>query len=235
MSINIIDTVIVLIVMMGAIVGMKRGVIKQSVMTIGLILVLVLSFLLKNPVSALLYKYMPFISFHGLLENLAVLNILLYEIIAFGIVFSVLSAILIALIKISSILEKILRATVILAIPSKILGFILGAVEYYLVVFIILFILSQPTFKIEQFDFVNESKLKPIILENTPIISELAKETIDTFNDINDLIKNKDNMTVEEFNCKALNSMIENKFIDKDSIKYLYDNKKLTTKCEIGE
>ena len=235
MSINIIDTVIVLIVMMGAIVGMKRGVIKQSVMTIGLILVLVLSFLLKNPVSALMYKYMPFISFHGLLENLAVLNILLYEIIAFGIVFSVLSAILIALIKISSILEKILRATVILAIPSKILGFILGAVEYYLVVFIILFILSQPTFKIEQFDFVNESKLKPIILENTPIISELAKETIDTFNDINDLIKNKDNMTVEEFNCKALNSMIENKFIDKDSIKYLYDNKKLTTKCEIGE
>ena len=182
-----------------------------------------------------MYKYMPFISFHGLLENLAVLNILLYEIIAFGIVFSVLSAILIALIKISSILEKILRATVILAIPSKILGFILGAVEYYLVVFIILFVLSQPTFKIEQFDFVNESKLKPIILENTPIISDLAKETIDTFNDINDLIKNKDNMTDEEFNCKALNSMIENKFIDKDSIKYLYDNKKLTTKCEIGE
>ena len=42
-------------------------------------------------------------------------------------------------------------------------------------------------------------------------------------------------MTDEEFNCKALNSMIENKFIDKDSIKYLYDNKKLTTKCEIGE
>ena len=235
MSINIIDTVIVLIVMMGAIVGMKRGVIKQSVMTIGLILVLVLSFLLKNPVSALMYKYMPFISFHGLLENLAVLNILLYEIIAFGIVFSVLSAILIALIKISSILEKILRATVILAIPSKILGFILGAVEYYLVVFIILFVLSQPTFKIEQFDFVSESKLKPIILENTPIISDLAKKTIDTFNDINDLIKNKDNMTDEEFNCKALNSMIENKFIDKDSIKYLYDNKKLTTKCEIGE
>ena len=67
MSINIIDTVIVLFVMMGAIVGMKRGVIKQSVMTVGLILVLVLSFLLKNPVSALMYKYMPFISFHGLL------------------------------------------------------------------------------------------------------------------------------------------------------------------------
>ena len=95
--------------------------------------------------------------------------------------------------------------------------------------------MSQPTFKIEQFDFVSESKLKPIILENTPIISDLAKKTIDTFNDINDLIKNKDNMTDEEFNCKALNSMIENKFIDKDSIKYLYDNKKLTTKCEIGE
>lgn len=235
MSINIIDVAIVLFIIMGAIIGMKRGFIKQSVMTIGLILVVILSFILKNPVSLLMYKYMPFISFHGLLENLAVLNILLYEIIAFGIVFSVLSAILIALIKISSILEKILKATIILAIPSKILGFILGAIEYYIIVFIILFVLSQPTFKIEQFDFINESKLKQVILENTPVISELGKKTIDTFNDVNDLIKDKDKMSDEEFNCKALNSMIENKFIDKESIQYLYDNKKLTTKCEIGE
>lgn len=235
MSINIVDAVIVLLILMGAIIGMKRGVIKQSVMTIGMILVVILSFILKNPVSSLMYKYMPFISFGGVLENLSVLNILLYEVIAFAIVFGVLSAILIVFIKISVILEKILKVTVVLAIPSKILGFILGAVEYYLVVFVILFILSQPTFKIEELDFVNESKLKPIILKNTPVISNLTKKTIDTFVDINNLIKNRDNISDEEFNCKSLDIMIENKFLDEKSAEYLYSKGKINMKCKIGE
>lgn len=235
MSINIVDTVIVLFILMGAIVGMKRGVIKQGVMTIGMVLVVVLSFILKNPVSALMYKYMPFVSFNGILENLSVLNILLYEVIAFAIVFGLLSAILIMLIKISSILERLIKITVILAIPSKILGFILGAVEYYLVVFIILFILSQPTFKTYELDFINESKLKPIILEKTPVISDLTSKTIETFNDISNLIKNRNNMSDEEFNCEALKIMIENKFLDKESAEYLYSKGKINTKCGIGD
>lgn len=234
MSINIVDVIVVLLILMGAIVGMKRGVIKQSVITIGMIFVVILSFVLKNPVSLLMYKYMPFISFKGILENLSVLNILLYEIIAFSIVFGILSAILIILIKVSSIIEKLLKITVVLAIPSKILGFILGAIEYYLIIFVLLFILSQPTFKIDELDFINESKLKPIILKNTPVISDLTKKTVDTFYDVNNLIKNRNNISDEEFNCSAINKMIENKFLDEESLEYLYSKGKLNTKCNIG-
>ena len=139
------DIIIIMIILFGAIVGFKRGIIKQSVITVGMIFVLILSFILKNPVSSIMYEHLPFFSFGGLFENLAVLNIIVYEGFAFLLVFSVLSTILIILIKISSVFEKILRATIILAIPSKILGAILGAIEYYLIVFIILFILVTST------------------------------------------------------------------------------------------
>lgn len=229
---NIVDVVIVMFIIMGAIVGMKRGVIKQGVMTIGMLLVLTLSFILKNPVSALLYKYLPFFNFYGLLDNLTILNILLYELIAFALVFSILSAILAILIKISGIIEKILKCTIILAIPSKILGLILGAFEYYLVVYAVLFILSGPTFQTKDFDFLNESKLKNPILNNTVIVSNVSNKTITTFNDVGDLIKEKDKMSDKEFNCKALNVMIKNEFLSKDSANYLSEKGKINIDCK---
>ena len=70
------DIIIIMIILFGAIVGFKRGIIKQSVITVGMILVLILSFILKNPVSSIMYEHLPFFSFGGLFENLAVLNIL---------------------------------------------------------------------------------------------------------------------------------------------------------------
>ncbi len=226
------DIIIIMFILFGAIVGFKRGIIKQSVITIGMILVLVLSFVLKNPVSALMYKYLPFFTFGGLLENVAVLNILVYEVIAFFLIFSILSTIFLILIKISSIFEKILKATVILAIPSKILGAIFGLVEYYLITFVVLFILVQPTFKLNEIELFKESKLKNIILEKTPFMSNLVEETLDTFTGVGTLIEKRSDMTDEEFNCKVMDKMIENNIITQESIDYLYDKNKLKTKCE---
>lgn len=231
---NILDIVIVMFILMGGILGMKRGVIKQGVLTIGMIVVLVLSFLLKNPVSKLMYTYLPFFTFGGLLKDISSLNILLYEVIAFSLVFGILSALLIVLIKISSILQKIIKYTIVLSLPSKILGFVLGIVEYYLIVFIILFILSTPAFNINQFDFVYESNLKNIVLEDTFGISSITSKTLDTFRDVNKLIKNKDDLEGSKFNCEVLDVMIKNKFLDKESAKYLYKTQKIDSKCNIN-
>ena len=64
------DIIIIMIIVFGALIGFKRGIIKQSVVTLGMILVVVLSFALKNPVSAFMYKNFPFFSFGGLYENM---------------------------------------------------------------------------------------------------------------------------------------------------------------------
>ena len=201
------DIIIIMIILFGAIVGFKRGIIKQSVITVGMILVLILSF---------------------------ILNIIVYEGFAFLLVFSVLSTILIILIKISSVFEKILRATIILAIPSKILGAVLGAIEYYLIVFIILFILSSPIFGLNNNEFFTESNIRNFILEKTPFVSKEIDSTISSLNDINDLIKEKDKLSDSEFNCKSIDIMEKNKVIEKDSLEYLYSKNKIT-KCKVGE
>ena len=229
------DIIIILIIAFGAIVGFKRGIIKQSVITVGITLVLILSFLLKNPISSFMYKNFPFFSFYGLYENISILNILLYEVFAFSITFSLLTMIFLILIKVSNCFEKILKITLIFALPSKILGAILGMIEYYLIVFIGLFILMQPIFELNDNDIFKESKLKNTIIEKTPFISSYINPTINTINKIEEVISSKDNYEEKEFNCIITNIMVENKVIAKESLDYLYSSGKIKNKCKLGD
>ena len=91
---NILDAVIILMLLLGAVLGFKRGIIKSAVMFGGAILVIVLAYLLKNPVSMFLYNNLPFFKLGGIFEGVSVINILIYEAIAFLITFSVLMIIL---------------------------------------------------------------------------------------------------------------------------------------------
>ena len=56
MNLNIVDIIIILIIGLGAIVGFKEGVIKKTVSILGLVLVIVISFILKNHLSTPLMK-----------------------------------------------------------------------------------------------------------------------------------------------------------------------------------
>ncbi|MBR2603992.1 MAG: CvpA family protein [Bacilli bacterium] len=226
---NLVDIIIILVIICGAIVGFKRGVVKQAVMTIGMILVVVLSFLLKNPLSVFLYQRLPFLSF-GILEDYTVFNILVYEFISFLIIYCLLSIVLFLLIKASSIIEKFFKATVILAIPSKILGLILGAIEYYVIVFIVLFILSGPIFfseKFHQIKPVSESKIGGYMLKHTPILSHFTKKTLKSIDELVTLYKTKDNYSVKDFNCKAIKIMKKDKIVSEESIEYLESHGKI--------
>ena len=225
------DLIIIIFILFGGLIGFKRGIIKQSVVTIGMVLVLVLSFILKNPVSAFMYKNFPFFSFNGLYKNISVINILVYELIAFFVVFSLLSIILIILTKISSVMEKLLRVTIILAIPSKILGLILGFVEYYIVAFVVLFALAQPIFNLNDRNWFKESQMKDIMFEKTPIISKYVSKTTDSFYEVSALMKNKKNYSDKKMNCEITKMMLKNKIIKKDSLDYLYSSGKIKYKC----
>ena len=229
------DIIIILFILLGALIGFKRGIIKQSVITIGMILVLILSFILKNPVSSFLYEHLPFFNIGGLYNNASILNILVYEVIAFFIVFSILSIIYLLIVKVSSIIEKLLKVTVILAIPSKILGAIFGILEYYLIVFIVLFVLMQPTFGLNDVEFFSKSNLRKTIIDKTPIVSKYISPTVDTVNEVTKLTKDKEEYTDEEFNCKITDIMVKNKVITKKSLNYLIKEGKIKDNCEKGE
>lgn len=217
--VSLLDAFIILFLLVGAVIGFKKGLIKSVVSLVGTILVVVLSLILKNPLSVFLYTYFPFFN-----VGLEAFNILIYEGIAFIIVFILLTIILKIVIKISGLIEAFLKFTVILAIPSKVLGAIFGFVEYYIFLFIILFLLSQ-------FNFGNglilNSKWAAKIMENTPVISNVVEDTYNSINELITLNSNYDENEQKKFNSDAIEILLKYKIISVENLEKLIDKGKI--------
>lgn len=223
---NIIDALIILTILCMGVVGFKKGVIKQTVSTVGFILIIILAFYLKNPIAEFLSLHLPFFTFGGIYAGVTSLNIILYQLISFIIVIIILETILQAIIKVSGFIEKLLKFTIILGIPSKILGFIVGIIEGFIVVFIVLFFLRQPAFNIKALE---KSKLTDKILNSTPILSNVSQGFVDTFNDLYELGKDyTDNkLTENDLNLASIDTMLKHKIITPEYVIKLIDADKI--------
>ena len=224
MDLNIIDVIIILFIILGGLVGFKEGGIKKTLSVIGLVLVIVISFTLKNYLSVFFYENLPFFNLWGVFKGIQVLNIIFYEMLAFLIIASVLMLIYRVLLGITGIFEKILKATIILSIPSKILGFIVGLIESYIWVYLALFVLTLPIFNIKD---IYESKVSMNIITKTPFLSKYTNKTLDIYNDIYNVIGNRENKTNEQVNEEALDLMLEYEIITKESARKLIDKNKV--------
>lgn len=223
---NIIDVLIFLTIALMGVIGWKKGVLKQTVSTVGFVLIVIIAFYLKNPIAEFLSLYFPFFKFGGVYGGIVSFNILLYQLIAFLIVILILETILQIIVKVTGIIEKILKFTIILGIPSKILGMIVGIIEGFIIVFIALFFFKQPLFNIKQF---NDSKLTDKILNSTPILSNISQDFVDTFNDIYDLSEKYTNesMTSDEFDLASIDTMLKHKVITTKYVQKLVDKGKI--------
>jgi uncharacterized membrane protein required for colicin V production len=222
---GIIDISIIFLLLMFGIVGAKHGFFKQTVFLVGTVLVFVLSYSFKNPIANFLSYNFPFFKFASPIEGLTSLNILVYQLIGFLLVFFVLMFILGLLIKFSSLIEKILNFTIILGIPSKILGFIVGLIEGYVIIFVILFVLNQPMFN---FNCLDDSKLIKPIVNSSPVLSNIVGDTNDCVIEIYDLIVDyNDVKDPESFNKDAIKIMLDNKIVNQDYIDILNEKGKI--------
>ena len=222
---NIVDVIIIIFLAFGALVGFRRGFTKQLISSVGLIAVVILAFIFKNPVSTLLYENLPFFKFGGIFKGVTVLNILVYEVIAFFLVLAILMIILKILLFISGIFERFLNMTILLGIPSKILGAILGIVENVIIAFIVLYILTLPIFNIKGLE---QSKIKNTILTKTPILSTQIDKSIKVIDEFVEL-KDKYETAVDPvgFNLEALDLLLEYKITTVSSVEKLLEQDKL--------
>lgn len=224
MDLNIVDIIIILFILLGGIIGFKEGVIKKATSIVGLVLVVILSFILKNYLSVFFYENLPFFNLWGIFKGIQVLNIVFYEMVAFLIIASVLMLVYRVILGITGIIEKILKATVILSIPSKILGFIVGLFESYIWVYLFLFVLTLPVFNIKG---IYESKTAMHIITKTPVLSKYTDKTLDIYNDLYDIIDNRESKTNEQVNEEAMKLMLEYDIITTKSAHKLIDKNKV--------
>lgn len=224
MNINIVDAIILLIILLGGLLGFKEGVIKKLTSIIGLIVVVILSFILKNHLSVIFYENLPFFDFWGAFKGIQVLNVIFYEMLAFLIIASVLTIVYRIILGITGIIEKILKATIILSIPSKILGFFVGLVEYYIWVYLFLFVLTLPVFNIKM---IYESKTAVYMITKTPILSKYTGKTLEIYNDLYSVIDNKEGKSSEQINEEAMKLMLKHDIISTESAHKLVEKNKV--------
>lgn len=220
---NILDALIIIFLLVGALAGYRRGLIKQAVLLVGLIVSLVLSFYIRVPVSTFFYKNLPFFNFDGIFNGISVLNILLYEVIAFLLVFSILYLVLRILLAVSGLIEKVLRATIILGFFSRIGGMIVGAIESYVIVFLILFVFSQPFINVSGLE---NSKFCDNILENTPVLSDMTENLRHVTEEIEYIIDSYKGKDID-FNEKTIEIFIKYDIITQENIDLLKEKGKL--------
>lgn len=228
---DIISVVVILVILLCGVLGFKKGVIKTGVQLVGTICVLIIAYALKDSVANLLMKYLPFFNFGGIFEGITAINILMYEMISFIVIFILLYCILNILLTLSGAVEKILKFTIVLAIPSKILGFILGLMEGIIFTYMVLFVfLHLPQTE----NMVMDSKVALVVLERTPFIGSVALRTTLALEQINDTVKDLDeNSNRDEANFNVIHTLIYYKIVSQEEVEDLMNSGKLKVGLEM--
>ena len=125
---------------------------------------------------------------------------------------------------VTGLIEKVLKATIILSIPSKILGFVVGIIEMYVYIFLILVITTLPIF---DSSFLDNSKMSNFILDNTPVLSSVSEEIINIYDDVYDILDDRKSKSDEELNEEILRVLIDKNVVTRDSVKKLIDKNKV--------
>lgn len=168
------EIVIIIIILLGALIGFKKGAIKEIFELVGTVSIIIIAYLLKGYLASFLIKLLPFFNFKGYV-GLYSINFLIYDVISFIIIFVLLYCILNILINLAGFIDKLINLSVIFALPSKIIGLVLGMVNALVFVFLLCYIAMQIPHTQK---YVMESKVSTSILERTPIVNVVCSKGI---------------------------------------------------------
>ncbi|AVM24948.1 CvpA family protein [Bacillus pumilus] len=174
-----IDIIILFLLLMGTLVGLKRGFILQFIKLISFVVSILVASMFYQSLAPQL-TWIPAPDFSGGQAQLAFfsgnLETAYYNTIAFIILF-ILTKILLAII--GGLLTTIASIPVIKQV-NKLLGGVLGFLETYLFVFILLFVAALLPVDALQ-TMMSKSILADVIVSNTPYLSSLVKDLWATY------------------------------------------------------
>ena len=223
---NIFDVGIILLLIMFLIVGFKNGVIREAFALIGIIAVFILSFVFKGLLGNLMCIILPFFKLSGVIEGFSVINILIYQIIAFMLVFAILLTIYEIFLKISKFIQKLVNLTIILILPSKLLGAVVSLIKGVIVLYAVFIVLM---ISLKNSELFTGSTMVNQILYKTPILSQSSNNFINTVEEIYNLaekVSNKE-ISTNAANLELLDMMLKHKIVNKSTVERLVKLHKL--------
>lgn len=164
--------ILLMILVFGFLMGLKRGFILQLLHLVGFIIAFFVAVAYYKPLAEKVSLYVPYPDLKGDGAWISILDALpleqgFYNAIAFAIIFFAVKVIL----QIIATMLDFVAALPVLNIVNRGLGALLGFVEVYVIVFIILFILALTPLDIVQ-EWINHSSIALFIIEDTPILSK---------------------------------------------------------------
>ena len=228
---NIIDVIVLLTIVFSGLIGMKKGFVKSLVSFLGIIIVFILSFSMKDKIADWMCLNLPFFNFSGSFKDATILNVIIYQTVAFMAIFSILMAVYHLIVKISGLAEWLLKISIIGIIPTKIGGLIVGLLKGILISLIAIVILSLPTLKLGFIDgtkLVKDSTIRNYLYNSSPVVGNVTKDlnnSVDEIIELKDKFDNKE--TKEDFNLSSLDIMLKHKVIKTDLAEKLVNSGKL--------
>lgn len=170
------DIVILIIFAASLLIGMKRGFVVQVINLVGFFIALIVAYIYYKPLAE---KFVLWIPYPGITEDTSVALVVdmldvdqtFYRIIAFAVIFF---AVKIAMQIIGSIFD-FLTYLPVLNTFNRLLGALLCFVEFYFIVFILLYVLALlPIASLQS--LLGSSIIAGLMLEHTPIVTQLFQK-----------------------------------------------------------
>jgi uncharacterized membrane protein required for colicin V production len=170
------DLILLILLIGGFLIGLKRGFIMQLIHLIGFIAAYIVAYLYYDDLAPKIKLWVPYPSASGdtavsFLLNSISLEEAYYNAIAFAILFFATKIILQIL---GSMLDFLAHLPILHSV-NRWLGGLLGFVEIYLIVFILLYVATLVPIEAFQAYYEN-SWIAQGMVENTPVFSETVKE-----------------------------------------------------------
>ena len=167
------DLLILIIMASGLIVGLKRGFIVQMMHLFGFLIALIVAYINYKPLAQVFVLWVPYPGFAENATSVLGLDSIdidtsFYRALAFALIFFTTKLVFQI---IASIFDFIAYLPVLNSL-NRLLGAILGFVEFYILMFIALYILALVPIESLQ-SMLNRSIFTGLILEHTPIITKL--------------------------------------------------------------
>ncbi|WP_091774475.1 CvpA family protein [Piscibacillus halophilus] len=171
-----VSLIIFILLIIGFLIGLKRGFILQILHLTGFVVAFIIAILYFRELAAKLELWIPYPvlsedSFWGELFNSVDLEQAFYNGIAFFVIFLIVKIIMQI---IANLLDFVAHLPVLNSV-NNLLGAILGFLEMYVILFVVLFFASLVPVETVQ-NLINDSALATFIIEKTPVFSEQLKD-----------------------------------------------------------
>lgn len=167
------DLLILLLLVAGLIAGGKRGLVMQAIHMFGFIIAIIIALIYYKPLAQHFLFWIPYPGFTEEISSALSLTGLdvdrtFYRVIAFAVIFYAVKIIM----QIIASMFDFLRYVPVLGGVNRLLGAVLGFIESYFLIFILLYVVALlPMIGIQE--RVDSSILAGLMLEHTPIVSSM--------------------------------------------------------------